>query len=233
MQLRLIDRARTTKDIDLLYLEEEQDILDLLREFGFKHVGDWFRFEISQSTSALPDEFGGKRFHVNALLDGRSFTSFPIDVGVADPLLGSVEWLESIDLLEFADLEKVLIPACPIEQQIAEKFHAYTKEYASGSSSRVKDAIDILLLAGMRTISGQVLYDVLKTVFELREMQALPDSIPYPPESWEGPFEQMAKEIKLEYRSLSDAYKAIQIFLGPILSDDYDRVWNPNKWTWE
>ncbi len=233
MQLRLIDRARTTKDIDLLYLEEDQDLLERLREFGFRDIGDWFRFEISSSTSALPDEFGGKRFHVNTLLDGRSFTSFPIDVGVGDLLLGSVEWLELTDLVDFAELDKTKIPAYPIEQQIAEKVHAYTKEYASGSSSRVKDVIDILLLAGMRTISGQNLYDVLKTIFELRGTHSLPESIPHPPENWEGPFQQMAEEINLEYQSLYDAYKALQIFLDPILSDDDNRTWDPNRWVWE
>lgn len=233
MQLRLIDSARTTKDIDLLYLEDEKDLIDRLRKTGFMEVGDWFRFEISSSGRSLPDDFGGTRFHVNALLDGRSFTSFPVDVGVGDPLLGSVEMLEPTDLMDFAELEKVKIPVYPVEQQIAEKIHAYTKEYASGSSSRVKDMIDILLLAGMREISGQDLYEVLKTIFEFRGTHPLPEAVPYPPDSWEEPFRSMAKETNLGYQSLVNAYTALQTFLDPVLSGRDGRTWDPNRWTWE
>ncbi|MBS3754062.1 MAG: nucleotidyl transferase AbiEii/AbiGii toxin family protein [Anaerolineales bacterium] len=232
MQLRLTDRARTTKDIDLLYLEEERDLIDELREVGFRDAGDWFQFEISSSTASLPDGVGGNRFHVNALLDGRSFTSFPIDVGVGDPLLGSIEWLELTDLLDFAEIDRTKIPAYPVEQQIAEKVHAYTKAYASGSSSRVKDLVDILLLAGIRSISGKELDQVLKMIFECRGTHPLPGSITQPPERWEGPFQQMAEETKLDYSSLVDAYKALRRFLDPILSQETDRIWDPKQWIW-
>jgi hypothetical protein len=48
LQLRLGDRARTTKDIDVLLQTPHQDVHQLLARAASLDVGDWFRFEVSQ-----------------------------------------------------------------------------------------------------------------------------------------------------------------------------------------
>lgn len=47
LQLRLGERARTTKDIDLLFGEEPEKIYRRVREAAGLELGDWFAFNSS------------------------------------------------------------------------------------------------------------------------------------------------------------------------------------------
>lgn len=73
LQLRLGDRARTTKDLDVLAFAQAQDVTQALREAGRLDLGDWFAFEIAEPASTPAAGFGGTRHPVQALLDGRTF----------------------------------------------------------------------------------------------------------------------------------------------------------------
>ena len=121
LQLRLGDRARTTKDIDLLSLTEPNRVFDSLREAVALDLGDWFSFEVGQPSNDQDRTAGGIRITVVSLLDGRSFERFHIDVGVGDPLVEAVEYLVTPDLLSFAEIDPVVVPCYPITQQLAEK----------------------------------------------------------------------------------------------------------------
>ena len=62
LQLRLGDRARTTKDIDLLAMSEVQEIYLHLRNAGAINLGDWFTFEVMDETQSTVDDIGGQRY---------------------------------------------------------------------------------------------------------------------------------------------------------------------------
>ena len=47
LQLRIGEHARTTKDIDLLVLDHQQDVLRTIRNAGSLDLGDWFEFEVT------------------------------------------------------------------------------------------------------------------------------------------------------------------------------------------
>jgi hypothetical protein len=64
IQLRLVEKARTTKDIDVLALVEMRDVLYILRQAGEVDLQDWFRFEVEQSTDQTLNAFGGSRFQI-------------------------------------------------------------------------------------------------------------------------------------------------------------------------
>jgi hypothetical protein len=188
IQLRLVDKARTTKDIDVLALAEQSDILSSLRNAGNVDLGDWFRFETETIEEQPHEGFGGLRFHIRSLLDGRTFENFHIDVGVGDPVIDSVEDLEIPSLLDFADFPPTHIPCYPITQQIAEKVHAYTRPHVSGESSRVKDFVDILLLAELSEIDAERLRKAINATFIARKTHSLPHVIPNPPTEWSRSF---------------------------------------------
>lgn len=124
--MRLVDKARTTKNIDVLVLAEEGVILSSLRNAGKIDLGDWFQFEIENNEVQPHQGFGGLRFPIRAFLDGRTFESFHIDVGVGDPVIESAEELVIPPLIAFAEFPPTRILCYPITQQIAEKVHAYT-----------------------------------------------------------------------------------------------------------
>ncbi len=232
LQLRLGERARTTKDIDLLMLVQSQEVYPRLREAGAVDLADWFLFEVANTTQSTPDDFGGTRYQIQSLLDGRTFESFHLDVGVGDPLVDSVEYLRTPTLLEFAGFSPTVVPCYPITQQIAEKLHACTRTFQSGESTRVKDYVDILLLAGMGGIDGSRLQEAINSTFLARSTHPIPFHMLAPPNDWERPFQRMAKEVKLEFMSLEEANAAMKRFLDPVLSSKVIDVWDPLSWGW-
>src|SRR5579864_6824143 len=94
--------------------------------------------------------------------------------------LGRRNTIHTSEFLSFADIEPVAIPALPITQHLAEKVHAYTRAYGpSGEqSTRPKDLVDILLIAGSEEIDAASLREALERTFTSRKRQALPPSLP-------------------------------------------------------
>lgn len=166
LQLRLGERSRTTKDIDLLVREKEIDIFESLNHAGSLDLGDYFSFEVEPSAKTVQEGLGVLRFTIQTRLADRHFETFHVDVGIGDPVIGAIEYLPTTDLLEFADVEPACVPCYPVSQQIAEKLHAYTQTYGSGSSSRVKDFIDLMLLAELGQINGKELSEAIRATFE-------------------------------------------------------------------
>jgi hypothetical protein len=65
----------------------------------------------------------------SASLAGRAFEIFPLYVALrAEPML-AVDTLTTLDLLAFAGLGPVRVPALPLERQVAEKLRADTRTY--------------------------------------------------------------------------------------------------------
>jgi hypothetical protein len=96
-------------------------------------MDDFFSF-----TAARRDDFPDKdelsaiRFHVTAALAGRTFEQFVIDIGFTDSISWAPDTLQTSELLSFAGIDRVAVPAIPIPQHIAEKLHAYTRTYGEG-----------------------------------------------------------------------------------------------------
>ncbi|MEW5939751.1 MAG: nucleotidyl transferase AbiEii/AbiGii toxin family protein, partial [Chloroflexota bacterium] len=191
---------------------------------------DWFGFQVEQP---LPIGQPSERFHVRALLDGRQFESFHVDVGVGDPMLEKPEKLSMPPLLEFAGIAPAVAPCFPVAQQIAEKVHAYTRPRSGREPSRVKDLVDILLLGSLSSVRGARLREALQATFEARRTHELPSALPTPPASWSTPFRKLANETGLAWTTLDEAYEACRRFLDPVLAENKRGKWNSAKWKWE
>ncbi len=231
LQFRLGDRSRTTQDMDLLLNRNlmVREIHQMLVGAALLDLGDWFAFEVARP--AMPN---GLRFSVRCLVDGRRFEIFHVDVGVGDPLTAPVEMLTAPPLLAFAGIQPVSVPAYPVVQQIAEKVHALTRPHPGGTSSRVKDWADILLLAHWgRAMKAQDLRSALQATFEARRTHPLPMQMPAPPAAWKRPYRRLAQETGLEFLDLETATQALHRFLNPVLSGQSGQRWNPSTWEWE
>ena len=136
-------------------------------------------------------------------------------------------------LLAFADIPPTQVPCYPLTQQIAEKAHAYTRPHLAGESSRVKDLVDILLMAGIEQVDGRVLYQPLEATFNARKTHALPLHLPDPPATWSAPFRRLAEETGLGYRTLTDAGETARRFLDPVLQGKATGTWDPMAWSWQ
>lgn len=88
LQLRLGQRARTTKDMDVMWRQSTSDLHQLLVNAAALDLNDWFHFIVERpSTGQTALLEGGRRFNVHTLLDGRRFELFHVDVGADDPMI--------------------------------------------------------------------------------------------------------------------------------------------------
>jgi hypothetical protein len=111
--------------------------------------------------------------------------------------------------------------------------HAYTRTYgASGrESTRPKDLVDILLIAGSEPLDAASLREALEVTFAQRDQQPLPSSLPPPPASWDEPYRRLASEVDVE-PDLDKAFALAAEFLDPILAGGANRVWDPRRKRW-
>lgn len=232
LQLRLGGRSRTTKDIDLLSFAMADQILSLLRAAASLDMKDWFTFEVSEPERGSITDQAGQRYSIQTMLDGRTFENFHVDVGIGDAVVETLEYLNITDLLSFAGLSPTSVPCYPVTQQIAEKLHAYTKPRKSGESSRVKDLVDLLLLAEIQPVSGTRLQQAIQATFSTEGTHPVPSSVPPPPVKWESEFRRMASEVGLSTTLLDQAYNLVQAFLNPILAAEPPNEWDSVKKAW-
>lgn len=198
LQLRLGDRARTTKDIDISLEMSRQEVGQALSAVAALDIGDWFSFTVRQHPDHLPGPAGGSwRFAVDAQMDGRLFERFHIDVGLTAPVLEPAEVLITPPLLAFAGIEPVAVPCYPLSQHLAEKVHAYVRPHASGESTRVKDLVDLLLIADVGTIAAPALRAAIWTTFAYHASGEPPGTLPDPPAAWTAKYRSLAQECGL------------------------------------
>jgi len=236
LELR-IERARTTRDVDLRMVGSPNDILARLQEIGRRDLGDFLTFEVG------PDEdhpeiqndgmqYDGLRFRAECRLAGKLYGQpFGVDVAFGDPILGEPEVVVAEDVLAFAGIAPPTLRLYPIETHIAEKLHAYTmpRPYPN---SRVKDLPDIALLATAQPIDAKRLRAALEQTFTFRKTHALPAKVPEPLGAWATPYAAMARDDQLAWLTLDDVTKAAQTFLDPVLAVELDATWERETWGW-
>lgn len=234
LELRLGDVARTTKDIDLDWAIAEGQALDLLRRAAAHDIGDFFRFRFERA-ALPPDGRGqGKRWRLTAELDAREFETVLVDVGVdVEPLLGAIE-LSLPTALDFADAHVVEIPVLRLEQHLAEKTHAYTRRYGAAAtpSSRVKDLVDIALVAAMLELEAGALELALAELFGRRATHQLPASLPPPPADWQRPWRELAAGLPVP-GDLRNGHALAASLIDPALNERASGHWSPRSRSWE
>ncbi|MGH2903492.1 MAG: nucleotidyl transferase AbiEii/AbiGii toxin family protein [Solirubrobacteraceae bacterium] len=232
LQLRIAERARTTKDIDLDWSIAEEAATSALIDAAQLDLDDYFEFRLERVE--LDADIGGRgqRWRATARLAGRTFEQVLVDVGHSiEPLLDP-EQLPLPSALGFAGFEQVSVPAAALEQHLAEKLHAYTRRYAGDRpSSRAKDLIDIVLIAGIAEISAQRLDDAIERLFAIRDTHARPSELPRPPRSWARPYASLADDVGLP-RDLDSAYAAAVALLNPVLAGTAKGQWDPGLARW-
>lgn len=236
LELRL-ERARTTRDVDLRMVGSPDDVLAKLQEAGRRNLSDFMTFEVA------PDDdhpeirndgmlYDGLRFRAECKLAGKLYGQpFGVDVAFGDPILGEPEVVVAEDVLAFAGIAPPTLRLYPIETHIAEKLHAYTMPRPR-PNSRVKDLPDLALLATARSLDAKRLRAALEQTFAFRKTHALPAAVPAPLEAWRSPYAAMARDDRLGWTTLDEVVLAVRRFLEPVLAGELDATWSPSTWTW-
>jgi len=220
IELRLQEIARATKDIDLSMCDTAFQVLqgqnpqqmlhELLQDDLTKEMDDWFAFRLGAPTADLrAAPLGGARFPVNAQLDNRLFARFNLDVGLGDATASEPEWVTGHELLSFAGISPARIAMVPLDQQFAEKIHAYS---FPRKSSRVRDLVDLVLLIENGLPEPPQIIRALKTTFARRNTHPLPTRLVPPPEEWRTPYGALAAEYRLGRSTIEAAYECLTAY---------------------
>jgi hypothetical protein len=234
LELRLHDRARATKDVDLEWHADGEEPLDTLIDAAEHDAGDYFTFQVER-TGPPPERLGGsQRFRVSAALAGRPFEQhFLLDIAPRDDADRETVHLTTSNLLAFAGIEPVTIAAIPLERHLAEKLHAYTRTFDDGrENTRVKDFVDLALIAELEQLDATALREAIDAAFLKRGMQAVPDRLPTPPAAWTVPYRELARTTRSP-TDLAAGHAAAAAMLDPILTGQVTGgTWNPNEQLW-
>ncbi len=221
MELR-IARSRATKDIDLTFHEDDRAafsslaIQDRLHELCNADIDDHFQFRVAAPTLDLENApYGGARYPITAQVGNKPFVQFLLDVG-GDLLVDTVEYIHTTDWLQFCNIVPPLVPTISIEQQFAEKLHAYSLP-RKHPNTRVKDLIDLALLLNMKKLNTERVCHCMDQVFRIRRTHAIPTQLSPPPDNWKRPFETMAAECGILLK-LDQVYEVIARYYSESLA---------------
>jgi hypothetical protein len=209
--------ARSTVDLDLSFREPwllPQDeisstLLAMLRSAARQDLNDFFAFEIGEvlmDLEAAP--YGGARYPVTALMDGRTFARFHLDVGVGDIVFDPLEQIAGRDWLSFTGIAPQPVWMISKEQQFAEKLHAYSLP-RQGTNSRVKDLVDMVLLINSKEMRPDRIRGAIIATFERRKTHPIPSILDRPPDAWAKPYAALASECGLS-EGLDEAIALVQ-----------------------
>jgi hypothetical protein len=233
-----VERARTTKDIDLRVVGSPTGLLERLHRAAGLELGDFMLFTVVPDAEhpAITNEgmaYEGQRYRTTCALAGKPYgQAFGLDIAFADPIFGEPDIAVASDVLGFAGIEPPTLRLYPLETHIAEKLHAYTLP-RKRPNSRVKDLPDIALLAGVRELEAARLRLALEQTFSSRKTHALPVSLPAPAAAWAAPYARMVEEVELGWADLAILTRAVEAFLDPVLDGGASRIWRPSIWRWE
>ncbi len=218
LEVRLGDRARSTRDLDLALRQAAGDAVTvrehLIEALAGDPEGDGFEFRVGPAKAIDLDEAGrpGWRFAVDARLDGRTFANVRLDVVARTEEISTTDRITLRSLLAFAGFPDHEVEAVDPAQHFAEKLHAFTRPHGDRPNSRVKDLPDMLLLLDQGLAPTAELLATVRHVFEVRSTHEVPASLPDPPADWAGRYATLADELGLEAATVDDAMTRLRAF---------------------
>jgi hypothetical protein len=236
LDFRLGERARSTMDLDLHREDSEAEAMTDLIAAQTLDIGDYFSFQIERTNKLDELEDGtAVRYRVTAQLGGRPFDRVILDVGFDHGIASPPDILLGPDFFAFAGVEPILIPTIPLAQHVAEKLQAYSRTYQENRpSSRVKDLIDLVLIAENSALEASALRSAIEMTFSNRDYHVIPAELAQPPEQWLTTYRALADETGLA-PDIAVGHAIAARFLNPILSQEIPGAacWAPELGRWQ
>jgi len=230
---RLGDHARATSDADANWRATRDDLEATLDRAALLDLSDGFSFQIARARPLQGETAAGAlRFPVLAMLAGREFERVSLDINLVPTDRRPVTEVPLRDVLDFAHLPAPTVPAIPVDQQLAEKLHAYARSYGNGSS-RPRDLYDMLIIAEYLPIPpSPTIVAACQATFETRDTPWAPQ-IPDPPDSWADRWAQFVTIYNIPWTTLTQAGQALRAFWNPLIGEPLpDATWDPDTWQW-
>lgn len=218
LELRLRDRARATKDIDVVLRDGKADLADTLERAV---SGDAYQgFSFRRKGEPLLLDNGAINMEVAVTYRGQPWTSISVDVARWEAGESDVEWVEAIALTDaFGVTGPAQLPCLPLRFHVAQKLHGMTLPPRPGKrNERFRDLVDLLLIEALVEHDYPGLREACELVFASRNTHAWPPDLDAVPSHWAAPFTQLARELELRDTDVETALIRARSFVGRILS---------------
>ncbi len=223
LEIRLGDRARSTRDLDLALRDAGQDgsvVRELLIEcLAADPDDDGFDFRVGPPRVISADEAGrlGWRFAVEARLGGTTYASVRLDVVSRADEIAMTRRVALPGILGFAGLPRHDVEIVDPEQHFAEKIHALTRSYGDRENSRVRDLSDLVLLIEDGVTATPRLLAIVAHVFDERASHGLPNELPDPPSAWRESYPATARGMDVSAATLDEPMTLVRAFWTSIM----------------
>jgi hypothetical protein len=211
LEVRLRDRARLTRDIDLGLrdtVDDDRGLQERLAEaLEADAFADWFVLAV-EPLSRLTEDAAGLvtwRTTVDARLAGKPFGRVKLDISPRAHELDATEEVPLPNSLSFAGIHVPTIEIIDVQRHAAEKFHAMQRDFGDRDNSRVRDLVDIVILHENGLLDPARLAQAVREVWREREAVPPPAALPPYPQSWPDRYEHLAAGLDLDARTFSAA----------------------------
>jgi predicted nucleotidyltransferase component of viral defense system len=204
LEVRLLDKARLTKDIDLGLRGDVAGAEELrgrlVEALAIGVDGDEFTLMVGP-VKRLTEDDGGRltwRAKVAAELAGRPFGTVQVDVSPRPHELDATDLVPLPNSLNFAGVVAPLVEIIDINRHAAEKFHGMLRDHGDRDNTRVRDLVDLVILAEHELIEPSALAAAVRLVWRERDGVSPPATLPSLPPSWLGRYERLVAEHNVE-----------------------------------
>jgi hypothetical protein len=218
LELRLRDRARATKDIDIVLRDQSAD---LAGQRLFEAVGEAYQgFSFRRKGQPLLLDNGATNVEFGVTYRGQPWTSISVDVARAEPGEVDIEWVDAIALTDvFGVTGPAQLPCLPLRFHVAQKLHGMTLPPRRGKQNeRFRDVVDLLLMEAMITDDYVALRSACELVFRSRNTHTWPPDLSAAPAHWAQPFARLAGELDLPETDIEQALVRVRGFVTRIVS---------------
>jgi hypothetical protein len=228
LELRLRDRARATKDIDLVLHDENADLADMFDQALLGHpdegcvvAADYQGFGFRRKQAPIRLDNGTVSIEVAVTYRGNEWTSITVDIARAEAGESEIEELHPMSLTGVTGIpDPAALPCLPLRLHIAQKLHGMTLPPRPGKQNyRVKDLVDLVLLKELITDYAG-LREACELVFRTRATHAWPPTMELP-RHWAAPYARFAEELDL---AIPDASTALAEILRLVKRIDEDQT---------
>ncbi len=222
LEFRMPDRARATRDIDLAdtHAATIADAVDgVIEAIGEDPFGDHFNFRVTRRRRLSDDGHRGpvERLSVDALIGGRVFEKFVVDVVVASGSMPPPDVLVLGEVVGFAGVPGVEVLVIDLRTHWAEKLSAYCRRYGDRPNTRVKDLVDLVLLIEQGLEPDDKLLAAVEATFTSRGQEVPGALVPSMADEWAEPFLELAEELGLSTPTSAEAHNLIEEYWQRVL----------------
>ena len=233
--LARVPNARRTLDADLFRSGYDKDkALTELRRVADTDLGDFFRFVYHEHRMILVDDLqpyaDGYRVTFDAFLGATPLNPIKIDLSAHEGVTDNITVIDPANRLVLPQLIGVPYRLYPVVNQIADKVCATLATYGGKDSSRVKDGVDLVVIAVTQDMDAEALADALQHECGKRHL-AFPSSFIFPA-GWGRSYASQARRTPAEPFTITAAQALMDAFIGPVLTRQAVGAWNPISRSW-